>query len=210
MEKVAFIVVGVLALAGSANAQVLSNEYGSWYTNQAQWLDLVTNASISTATYDRSDATANTGDPYVDNGVSATPSANVYLVTSGGTLLVNPVTTSLNFTFSGNSFFGEFRTSRDGSLNFSIDGSLTNTYSLSTLQRSSRFLGYISKSSSPISVKVSAGTSTSSIRVNTFSFGQSKSSLGGNVAPEPGTLALSLTSGCALVGMVIRRRRMSN
>ena len=31
-----------------------------------------------------------------------------------------------------------------------------------------------------------------------------------SVAPEPGTLALALTGGCALVGMVIRRRRMSN
>jgi hypothetical protein len=32
---------------------------------------------------------------------------------------------------------------------------------------------------------------------------------GTNVAPEPGTLALALTGGCALVGMCIRRR-MSN
>jgi hypothetical protein len=32
---------------------------------------------------------------------------------------------------------------------------------------------------------------------------------GSNVAPEPGTLALALTGGCALVGMFIRRR-MSN
>jgi hypothetical protein len=31
-----------------------------------------------------------------------------------------------------------------------------------------------------------------------------------NVAPEPGTLALALTGGCALVGMHIRRRRISN
>ncbi len=30
---------------------------------------------------------------------------------------------------------------------------------------------------------------------------------GSNVAPEPGTLALALTSGCALVGMYIRRRK---
>jgi len=33
---------------------------------------------------------------------------------------------------------------------------------------------------------------------------------GSNVAPEPGTLALALTGGFALVGMYIRRRRMSN
>lgn len=33
---------------------------------------------------------------------------------------------------------------------------------------------------------------------------------GSNVAPEPGSLALALTGGCALVGMYIRRRRLSN
>ncbi len=33
------------------------------------------------------------------------------------------------------------------------------------------------------------------------------SALGANVAPEPGTLALALTGGCALLGMYIRRRR---
>ena len=31
--------------------------------------------------------------------------------------------------------------------------------------------------------------------------------LGANVAPEPGTLALTLTGGCALLGMYIRRRK---
>jgi hypothetical protein len=36
------------------------------------------------------------------------------------------------------------------------------------------------------------------------------SALGASIAPEPGTLALALTGGCALVGMHIRRRRMSN
>ena len=33
------------------------------------------------------------------------------------------------------------------------------------------------------------------------------SALGGNIAPEPGTLALTFTGGCALVGMYIRRRK---
>ena len=36
------------------------------------------------------------------------------------------------------------------------------------------------------------------------------SALGASVAPEPGTLALALTGGFALVGICIRRRRMSN
>jgi len=32
---------------------------------------------------------------------------------------------------------------------------------------------------------------------------------GSNVAPEPGSLALALTGGCALLGMVIRRRKIN-
>jgi hypothetical protein len=36
------------------------------------------------------------------------------------------------------------------------------------------------------------------------------SALPPNIAPEPGSLALALIGGCALVGMHIRRRRMSN
>jgi hypothetical protein len=54
MKKVALTVFGILGLAASANAQ------GTWYTNQALWQSLVSN--VRTATYDRSDATANVGD----------------------------------------------------------------------------------------------------------------------------------------------------
>ena len=45
--------------------------------------------------------------------------------------------------------------------------------------------------------------------VDSFSFGNGTNPAdpGANIAPEPGTLALALTGGCALVGMFIRRRK---
>jgi hypothetical protein len=89
-------------------------------------------------------------------------------------------------------------------MNFSIDGSITNTQSFTT-SNNYTFLGYISNSATPISV--TASNSAYFVDVNSFSFGQSTSSLGASVAPEPGTLALTLTGGCALLGMYIRRRK---
>jgi hypothetical protein len=90
-------------------------------------------------------------------------------------------------------------------MNFSIDGSMTNTQSLTTITNTYIFLGYISNSATPISV--TASNSAKYVDVDSFSFGQSTSSLGASVAPEPGTLALALTGGCALLGMYIRRRK---
>jgi hypothetical protein len=122
----------------------------------------------------------------------------------------NPV----NFTFNGNAFGGMFKLldpqdiPEIGILNFSVDGSSTNIQSL-TSTTGYTFLGYISDSSSPISVKISPHSSGRTT-VDNFSFGTGTNPAGANVAPEPGTLALALTGGCALVGMYIRRRRMSN
>lgn len=142
-------VVGVLAIAASANAQVLSNEYGSWYTNRAEWLSLVTN--VRTAEYA---STSSVTTPVIENGVTATRTGggrletSTYLTSSNGDI---PIT----FTFSGNAFSGQFGTHQNGSINFSIDGSPTNIYNLTQTVRiatASKFLGYISKSSSDISV----------------------------------------------------------
>ena len=97
-----------------------------------------------------------------------------------------------------------------GSINFSIDGSLTNTYSLPTTASGDAFLGYISDSAANIVVRATPNSGTR-LSINEFSIGNGTNPLaGGNVAPEPGTLALALTAGCALVGVCIRRRRMSN
>ena len=43
--------------------------------------------------------------------------------------------------------------------------------------------------------------------INRFSSAQGPNYTGANVAPEPGSLALALTGGYALLGMYIRRRR---
>ena len=195
MKKVVMTVVGVLAVAGSANAQ------GTWYTDQALWQSLVTN--VRTVNYNA----GTFGNPITENGVTATVTTGNFYVNGR---LSNDQQAPVTFTFNGNAFSGEFAynsgvfsgTNVAGSMDFSIDNSLINTYSLTTSTTGYTFLGYISDSSSPISVKVS-GTPHAYVATDSFSFGQS-------VAPEPGTLALALTGGCALVGMYIRRRRMSN
>ena len=210
MKKVSIAVVGVLALAAQANAQ------GTWYFDRAQWLSLVSN--VQTANYTGPVIDYGFAEPakMIENGVTAQLSESFNILeANNGALQTYTTNLPITFTFSGNAFFGEFASADSayervaGSLDFSIDGSLTNTQSLSTSTSNYSFLGYISDSASPISVKVSP-SSVTSVRVDSFSFGQSTSSLGANVAPEPGTLALALTGGCALVGMYIRRRRMSN
>jgi hypothetical protein len=121
----------------------------------------------------------------------------------------------ITFTFSGNAFSGMFGMTDDGGrlvadgMNFSVDGSSTNIQSL-TSTTGYTFLGYISDSSSPISVTVSGDATPQYVTVDSFSFGNGTNPAGASVAPEPGTLALAVTGGCALVGMCIRRRRMSN
>ena len=206
MKKVVMTVVGVLALAATANAQIWVNEYGSWYDNRTEWERLVTNVGTADYNYVSSSPTA-----VEENGVTATKTGPGSLITS--TYLTSTQNNiPITFTFSGNAFSGQFSTTVAGSIDFSIDGSLTNIYNLTPTvpqAASSKFLGYISKSSSDISVKLTP-SAANKIRVQSFSFGQNTSSLGGNVAPEPGTLALALTGGCALLGLCVRRRRMSN
>jgi hypothetical protein len=206
MKKGAITVVGVLALAASANADP---PRGTWYTNQALWQSLVSN--VSTATY----TTVPSGSsPWTEAGVTAAAASGSWVrgavLGSLSTQNVTPVT----FTFNGNSFGGLFSLNylwRGGRyaqpytvMNFSIDGSITNTQSFTT-SNNYTFLGYISNSATPISL--TASNSAYFVDVDSFSFGQSTSSLGANVAPEPGTLALALTGGCALLGMFIHRRK---
>ena len=188
-------VVGVLALAASANAQ------GTWYTDQALWQSLVTN--VITANYN---VAGLSGTSIEENGVTATASSGNLLTSSGYVRGGGAV--AVTFTFSGNAFWGQFSSDRStSSANFYLNGSLTADRFLST-SNSYTSMGYISDSATAISVKVSPTSGT--MRIGSFSFGQSTSSLGASVAPEPATLAFALTGGCALVGMYIRRRRMSN
>jgi hypothetical protein len=207
MKKVALTVCGVLGFAASANAQ------GTWYTDQALWESLVTN--VRTATY----TSVVSGTSVIENGITANNSSDSTLLAlyTGG-FLGAASDVSITFTSSGNAFSTQcwlfagrpINGQVAGSVKFSVDGSLTNFHDLATTATGNTFLGYISNSASPISV-IATPSTNKALRIDSFSFGQSTSSLGGsNIAPEPGTLALALTGGCALVGMYIRRRRMSN
>ena len=200
-------VVGVLALAASANADP---PLGTWYTNQALWQSLVSN--VSTAPY----TTVPSGSsPWTEAGVTAAAGSGAWIKGATPGSLSTQSLTPVTFTFNGNSFGGLFSLNYQWSkggrfvqwpevMNFSIDGSITNTQSLTT-SINYTFLGYISNSATPISV--TASNSAYFVDVNSFSLGQSTSSLGASVAPEPDTLALTFTGGCALIGLYIRRRK---
>jgi hypothetical protein len=206
MKKVSLTVFGILGLAASANAQ------GTWYTDQALWQSLVTN--VSTATYTTRPSATNV--PWTEAGVTATAGIGRWYTSIRGALATQSVT-PVTFTFAGNAFGGMFAMTdnrdayRAGTMNFSVDGSLVNTYNLTTSASNFTFLGYISDSASPISIKATP-PSARYVIVDSFSFGQgtNPANPGSNVAPEPGTFALALTGGFALVGMCIGRRRMSN
>jgi hypothetical protein len=201
MKKVVMTVVGILALAGTANAQ------GTWYTNQAEWLNLVTN--VQTANYTTQPSGSS---PLTEADVTATAASGSWSSNVTGTFTTVSAT-PVTFTFSGNAFGGMFSAANSGHqfnysiLGFAVDAPSNNTQSLNTNGFTHMFLGYISNSASPISVTVSPDNAGSYLTVDSFSFGQSKTSLGSSVAPEPGTLALALTGGCALVGFCIRRRK---
>ena len=183
-------------VSAAANAQ------GTWYTNRALWESLVTNVLPSNyngaGTYSGEngfreagvDAYAGTGDLSIGNG---------YLTTTSST----PVT----FNFGANAFCGDFRTSSNGFLDFFVNNSSTYNYRLTTSVDAYSFLGYISNSADIWIVEVSPAGSYK-LQVDSFSIGDRKPlDPGSNVAPEPGSFALALTGGAALIGICIRRRR---
>jgi hypothetical protein len=206
MKKVAITVLGVMAVAASANAQ------GTWYTDKALWESLTTVSN--TADYNASPNGFFTG-PYTEAGVTATAAGGFYGLGIGAlsTNSAEPMT----FTFSGNAFGGMFgMTEINGSLiadgmKFSVDGSSTNVYNL-TSTTGYTFLGYISDSSSPISVTFSPDLTPEYATVDSFSFGNGTNpSAPGGAVPEPGTVVSMGLLGAGVLGLVIRsRRRMSN
>jgi hypothetical protein len=206
MKKVAITVLGMMAVAASANAQ------GTWYTDKALWESLTT--VTNTADYNAS-PNGFFNSPYTEAGVTATADGGFYGLGIGAlsTNSAEPIT----FTFSGNAFGGMFgMTEINGSLiadgmNFSVDGSLTNIYSL-TSTTGYTFLGYISDSSSPISVTFSPDLTPEYATVDSFSFGSGTNPAApGGAVPEPGTVVSMGLLGAGVLGLVIRsRRRMSN
>ena len=205
MKKLAITALGVLALAASANAQ------GTWYTDQALWLSRTT--VVNTADYNALSTFSSS--PYTEAGVTATATGGFFDIGIGALSTNNlaPIT----FTFSGNAFSGMFgNTNNPGTLvadgmNFSVDGSSTNIQSL-TSTTGYTFLGYISDSSSPISVTVSGDATPEYVTVDSFSFGNgTNTSAPGGAVPEPGTVVSMGLLGAGVLGLVIRsRRRMSN
>ena len=209
MKNLTLTALAVLALSVTANAQ------GTWYTDQSTWLANLT-SSVTTADYSSIPNFFFTS-PYTENGVTSTAPQGLYGI--GGALSTNfnePIT----FTFSGNAFAGFFGlTDGPGALvsdgmNFSVDGSLTNVYSLTSTTAGSgfTFLGYISDSASDISVKISGDASPEYVTVDSFYFAEGTSSAApGGAVPEPGTVVSMGLLGAGVLGLVIRsRRRISN
>jgi hypothetical protein len=211
MKKLAITALGVLALAASAHAQ------GTWYTDQALWLSRTT--VVDTANYNALGNGFMPG-PVIENGVTATASGGFYIDSRYPALSSNSSSiVPLGFTFSGNAFGGMFGMTdssfnwiTDG-MNFSVDGSVTNVYSITSpsITNTYAFLGYISDSSSPISVTATGGPN-SFYMVDSFSFGNGTNpSAPGGAVPEPGTVVSMGLLGAGVLGLVIRsRRRMSN
>ena len=210
MKKIAITALGVLALAASANAQ------GTWYTNPELWQSRL--ADGISANYDDLPSGLITS-PYTESFITATATGG--FVASGGALSTNsnqsPIIFTNNPLFLGNGFGGLFgMTNADGLLvadgmNFSIDGSTTNVYSL-TSTTGYTFLGYISDTLANISVTVSGDATPEFVSVDDFGFvvGTNPTAPGGAV-PEPGTVVSMGLLGAGVLGLVIRsRRRMSN
>jgi hypothetical protein len=195
-----------MALAASANAQ------GTWYTDQALWLSRTT--VTNTAKYNSMPKGFFTS-PYTEAGVTATTTGGFWGLGIGA--LSPNGTVPITFTFSGNAFSGMFgMTNASGTLvademNFSVDGSSTNIEGL-TSTTGYTFLGYISDSSSPISVTFSPDLTPEFVTVDSFSFGNGTNPAApGGAVPEPGTVVSMGLLGAGVLGLVIRsRRRMSN
>ena len=208
MKNLTLSAIAVLALSVTANAQ------GTWYTDQSTWL---ANLTWSAGANYNSIPNGFFNSPYTENGVTSTAPQGLYGI--GGALSTNfnePIT----FTFSGNAFAGFFGiTNLPGALvsdgmNFSVDGSLTNVYSLTSTTAGSgfTFLGYISDSASDISVKVSGDATPEFVTVDSFSFANGTNSAApGGAVPAPGTVVSMGLLGAGVLGLVIRsRRRISN
>jgi hypothetical protein len=185
-----------------------AHSQGTWYTNRTLWQSLVTNIGI--ATYDEDYEPVSANDPHVEEDVrsigfqTGQTIENGFLTTNAGGIVF--------FDYSDSpfhAFCGEFRTSSNGFLDFTVFnvGSGNYTHRLATSAGADSFLGYISNSASIDEVWVEP-VGNYNLMVNSFNLGNRKPlDPGANVAPEPGSFALALTGGATLLGICIRRRR---
>ena len=213
MKKLLTSTLAVFAISVAANAQ------GTWYTDQSLWQSRLTSVG-GTAEYN-SLGSGFFNSPYTENGVTATAAGGFFADASYGALSTNnPSAAPLVFTFSGNAFGGMFGMTgasfnflADG-MNFSVDGSLTNVYSMTSPATTNTytFLGYISDSAANISVAATGDASPQYFMVDSFSFANGTNSAApGGAVPEPGTVVSMGLLGAGVLGLVIRsRRRISN
>lgn len=216
MKKVLPSVAAVLVLAATANAQ------GTWYTNYFSWVSQM-NSIGGVAGYDALPNYGSVSNPYTESGVTTSVGSSYSLWglkfgSNGALSTANPEAISL--TFNGNAFGGYFGTTdlpgnivSDG-MNFSIDGSLTNVYSMtsSTAGTGFSFLGYISDSAGAINLTFSPDSSPSFVTIDSFAFGNGSNATNpGCAVPEPGTYVSMGLFGAGVLGLVVRsRRRTSN
>ena len=214
MKKLLTSTLAVFAISVAANAQ------GTWYTDQSLWQSRLTSVG-GTAEYNSLGGGFFAGPSYTESGVTATAAGGFYTNASYGALSTNNfASVPLVFTFSGNAFGGMFGMTdssftfvADG-MNFSVDGSLTNVYSMTSPATTNTytFLGYISDSAANISVAATGDADPEFFMVDSFSFanGTNPAAPGGAV-PEPGTVVSMGLLGAGVLGLVIRsRRRISN
>ena len=231
MKKVAITVLGVLALAGSANAQ------GAWYTSYATWHSLLPKRLIGLAistlfiTFIAAAANADnvltlgTGSDYsLPSVISAYTFNSSMILNSIGFVSSTDVSgTSYKYSINGGASYTTVTTGlaagvsgvRWFNLATPITLNATNVVLVATSKTGGnhivpkvRLITYTAVPGFDITV-VGNNKSGSGVPANRTNSNLRVSALppDANVAPEPGTLALALTGGCALVGVYIRRRK---
>ena len=189
-------------VSAAANAQVFSTQYGTWYTDRLTWESYITN--FQTANYD-TPPTSNSA-PWTESDITATAGTTTW--EPGNNYLSAMGTEPVTFTFAGNAFGGDFSSLGSNiTLNFTVDSSPLYPLLVTAHDEGYTFLGYISNSSSNISVTVRPSADQVVVDSFTRANGTNPSNPGSNVAPEPGSFALALTGGVALSGICVRRRR---
>ena len=233
MKKVAMTVLGVVSLAASANAQ------GTWYSKYATWQSLhpkrLMGLAISTLLITFIAAAAHADDvltlgtaPTNITGASGSNPSVTSTYTFNSSMILNSIgfvtssVTGLVYKYSINDGASYTTVTTASGLASAVNGvrwfslatpiTLNATDVVKVLTQNGKFnnpnihlYAYTAVPGFNITVvgnnRGQVAKTNSNLRV---------SALAPNVAPEPGTLALALTGGCALVGMVIRRRRISN
>ena len=186
------------------------NAQGQWYTDYDAWRSrIILGGPFGAQTADYTTRYTNGSAPWIESGITATTTGN--WVHNGSSLSTNNLLAPVTFTFAGNAFGGNFAvaSATTAVLSFTVDGSQSRDLSVTRSQSGYTFLGYISNSSSDINVTVVPDVKYVSVDSFTRANGTNPANPGSNVAPEPGSFALALTGGAALLGICYRRRRNS-